>query len=69
MKIGNFDGIALAWQPDTSIWRVELFAKTYWGQRRTQIWLGRLFFCAMWPFGRISDKQAREIIARAEGKG
>ena len=52
MKIGNLGGSVIAWQRGYSLWRVDLFARTYWGQRETRMWLGHLLIGFLWPFGR-----------------
>lgn len=44
-------GGRLRWQPDLVLWRVDLFKRAYWGQWRTEIWLGHVYVCWLWPFG------------------
>lgn len=53
MKFGSLSGTCIAWQRDYSLWRIDALNRTHWGQRRTQVWLGKLYACFMWPLGRI----------------
>lgn len=44
-------GGRLRWQSDFVLWRVDVFKRAYWGQWRTEIWLGHVYACWLWPFG------------------